>query len=112
MSSTSVSRTISVEPHSAHAAGSVSSTVRCPSGHVQMGSWWPHQICREMFQSGASSSDWIAKRCCDSGWKTTRRSRSAASAGFFSSSIEHHHWSEISGSIRFSHRSQSGTEWR
>ena len=39
-------------------------------------------------------------------------SRSASSAGFFSSSIEHHHWSEISGSIRVSQRSQSATECR
>ena len=55
------------DPHSRHASGSVSCTVTWPSGHSQSGSWWPHQICREMFQSGASSSDAIAKRCCDSG---------------------------------------------
>ena len=68
MSSTSVSRSSSVEPHSAHAVGLVSATVTCPSGQYQTGSWWPHQICREMFQSGAFSSESIAKRCCDSGW--------------------------------------------
>ena len=49
------------------ASGSVSSTVRCPSGQSHTGSWWPHQICREMFQSGAFSSESIANRCCDSG---------------------------------------------
>ena len=57
-------------------------------------------IVREMFQSGASSSEEIAKRCCDSGWNVTRPDRSASSAGFFSSSIEHHHCSEMSGSMR------------
>ena len=46
------------------------------------------------------SSESMAKRCCDSGWYWTRRDRSASSAGCMSSSIEHHHWSEISGSIR------------
>jgi hypothetical protein len=65
-----------------------------------------------MFQSGASSSDEIAKRCCDSGWKTVFRPRSAAIAGSFSSAIEHHHCSEISGSIRLWQRSQVGTAWR
>ena len=33
--------------------GGVSWTVTCPSGHSQTGSWCPHQIWREMFQSGA-----------------------------------------------------------
>ena len=91
---------------------SVSATVSCPSGHSHKGSWCPHQICREMFQSGAFSSESIANRCCDSGWYWTRRARSASSAGFFSSSIEHHHWSEIVGSIRVSQRSQRATVWR
>ena len=91
MSSTSSLRVSSVEPHSAQASGSVSATVSWPSGHSQTGSWCPHQICREMFQSGALSSESIAKRCCDSGWYWTRRERSASSAGCFSSSIEHHH---------------------
>ena len=68
VSSTSVSRVSSVEPHSAHAAGSVSSTVMCPSGQYQAGIWWPHQIWREMYQSGAFSSESIAKRCWLSGW--------------------------------------------
>ena len=77
VSSTSVERVSSVEPHSAHASGSSPRTVTWPSGHSQSGSWWPHQIWREMFQSGASSSDEIAKRCCDSGWKRTRPERSA-----------------------------------
>ena len=40
-----------------------------------------------MHQSGASSSDVIAKRCCDSGWKRTRRSCSAAIAGAAGSAI-------------------------
>ena len=60
VSSTSSLRVSSVEPHSAHASGSVSSTVRWPFGHSQTGSWWPHQIWREMFQSGAFSSESIA----------------------------------------------------
>ena len=34
-----------------------------------------------MHQSGASSSEAIAKRCCDSGWKRTRRSPSALDRG-------------------------------
>ena len=84
-------------------------TVTWPSGHSQSGSWCPHQICREMFQSGASSSEAIAKRCCDSGWKRTRPERSASSAGLFSSAIEHHHCGEIRGSIRVLQRSQSET---
>ncbi len=112
VSSTSSLRFSSVEPHSSQAEGSSSTQVTCPSAHSHRGSWCPHQICREMHQSGAFSSESIAKRCCDSGWYRTRRSRSAASAGCFSSSILHHHWSEISGSIRLSQRSQSATEWR
>ena len=39
-----------------------------PSGQYQTGIWWPHQSWREMHQSGASSSEAIANRCCDSGW--------------------------------------------
>ena len=65
-----------------------------------------------MFQSGASSSDEIAKRCCDSGWKRTRPERSASSAGRLSPSIEHHHCGEISGSILVLQRSQSATVCR
>ena len=65
-----------------------------------------------MFQSGAFSSESIANRCCDSGWYWTRRDRSASSAGCLSSSIEHHHWSEISGSILLLQRSQSATVCR
>ena len=38
VSSTSVSRRSEVEPHSAHADGSVSSTVTWPSGQYQTGS--------------------------------------------------------------------------
>ena len=53
-----------------------------PSGQYQTGIWWPHQICREMYQSGAFSSESIAKRCWLSGWKTTsplaQRLRAAA----------------------------------
>ena len=112
MSSTSGDRVSSVEPHSAHASGVVSCTVTWPSGHSQSGSWWPHQIWREMFQSGASSRDEIAKRCCDSGWNVTRPERSASSAGCFSSSIEHHHCSEIRGSIRVLQRSHNETVCR
>ncbi len=67
VSSTSVLRVSSLEPHVAQASGSVSSTVSWPSGHSQTGSWCPHQIWREMFQSGAFSSDSIANRCWDSG---------------------------------------------
>ena len=52
-----------------------------PLGVVQIGIWWPHQSCRERHQSGISSSEAIANRCCDSGWKRTRRSRSASIAG-------------------------------
>ncbi len=65
-----------------------------------------------MFQSGAFSSESTAKRCCDSGWNVTRPDRIASSAGCFSSSIEHHHWSETSGSIRDLQRSQKATVWR
>ena len=83
-----------------------------PLGVVQIGSWWPHQSCRERHQSGISSSDAIANRCCDSGWKRTRRSRSASIAGAAGSFIAHHHCSEISGSIREWHRSQVPTECR
>ena len=39
VSSTSSLRVSSVEPHSAQALGSVSWTVRWPSGHSQTGSW-------------------------------------------------------------------------
>ena len=60
-----------------------------------------------MFQSGAFSSDSIAKRCCDSGWNVTRPERIASSAGFFSSSIEQNHWSEMRGSMRVLQRSQT-----
>ena len=38
VSRTSSLRVSSVEPHSAHASGSVSSTVRCPSRHSHTGS--------------------------------------------------------------------------
>ena len=48
VSSTSVSRVSSVEPHSAQACGSVSATVTWPSGQYHTGSWWPHQSCRLM----------------------------------------------------------------
>ncbi len=65
-----------------------------------------------MFQSGASSSEATAKRCWDSGWKRTRPERIASSAGFFSSSIEQNHWSEIRGSILVLQRSQRDTVWR
>ena len=51
MSSTSSSCRSSAEPHSAHAAGSVSATVTWPSGQYQTGIRWPHQIWREMHQS-------------------------------------------------------------
>ncbi len=68
VSSTSVSRVNSADPHSAHTDGVVSSTVRCPSGQVHTGSWWPHQSWREMHQSGASARESIAKRCWLSGW--------------------------------------------
>ena len=68
VSSTSVSWISSVEPHSAQASGAVSAQVTCPSGQYQIGIWCPHQIWREMHQSGAFSSESIAKRCCDSGW--------------------------------------------
>ena len=80
VSSTSVSRVSSPEPHSAHAAGSVSSTVRCPSGQYQTGIWWPHQICREMFQSGAFSSESIAKRVLALGMEEHARDSGAPRA--------------------------------
>ena len=83
-----------------------------PSGVVQSGSWWPHQSWRDRHQSGVCSSEVIANRCCDSGWKRTRRSRSASIAGFTGSSILHHHCSEISGSMREWHRSHVPTAWR
>src|SRR5918992_1814104 len=112
VSSTSVERTSSLEPHSPHTSGSISVTVAWPPGHSHSGSWCPHQIWREMFQSGELSSEAIANRCCDSGWKRTRPERSASRAGCFSSSIEHHHCSEISGSILVLHLSQTATVCR
>ena len=51
-------------------SGCGQAAVRWPSGHVQIGIWWPHQSWRETHQSGACSSDSIAKRCWLSGWKT------------------------------------------
>ncbi len=36
---------------------------RARPGSTRRGIWWPHQICREMHQSGAFSSESIAKRC-------------------------------------------------
>ena len=68
VSSTSGSRSSSVEPHSAHASGAGHAQVTWPSGQYQSGSWCPHQSWREMFQSGISSSERIANWCCDSGW--------------------------------------------
>ena len=82
MSSTSGSRSSSPEPHSAHASGGGQAQVQVPVvGHVQIGIWCPHQSWRETHQSGACSSDSIANRCWLSGWKRTRRSRSASIAG-------------------------------
>ena len=112
VSSTSGSRSSSAEPHSAHAFGGGHAQVTWPSGQYQSGCWWPHQSCREMFQSGISSSERIANWCCDSGWKRTRRSWSAASAGLRGSSIATHHCSETSGSIRVWQRSQVPTACR
>ena len=48
VSSTSGSRSSAAEPHVAHAAGSSSATVSCPSGQYHTGIWCPHQSCREM----------------------------------------------------------------
>ena len=112
MSRTSGSRRSSLFPHSAHASGGGQAHVRWPSGHVQIGIWCPHQSWRETHQSGACSSDSIAKRCWLSGWKRTRRSRSASRAGAASPSIAHHHCGETSGSMREWHRSHVPTEWR
>jgi hypothetical protein len=67
VSRTSGSRVSSVEPHSAQAVGSGHVQDWWPSGHVQIGIWWPHQSCRETHQSGACSSDSIATRSWLSG---------------------------------------------
>ena len=92
----------SVDPHSAHASGSVSAErSRARPAHSQTGIWCPHQIWREMYQSAACSRGTRHHEpCCDSGWSARGASFSASSAGFFSSSIAHHHWRRSSGSIR------------
>ena len=108
VSSTSVSRTSSPEPHSAQASGGGQVQSRCPSGHVQIGIWCPHQSWRETHQSGAFSSESIANGAGSRGGSGRAALSSAAIAGAASSSIRHHHCGETSGSIREWQRSQVG----
>ena len=69
-------------PARSWASASVAAQIVSPSGVVQIGSWCPHQSWRDRHQSGISSSEEIANRCCDTGWNRTLRSRSASSAGW------------------------------
>ncbi len=112
VSSTSGSRTSSREPHSAHASGSVSAHVTCPSGQYQIGSWWPHQSWRDTFHGRIAFSQSSATRFCTGGWNVTRpdsiASTAASAIGFMST----HHWSDTSGWMRVPLRSQCPTACR
>ena len=55
VSRTSSSCVSSLEPHSAHASGADSATVRWPSGQYQTGIRWPHQSWRDTHQGRIDS---------------------------------------------------------
>ncbi len=74
--------------------------LRAPScgrrGSTRSGSWWPHQSWREMFH-GRIVLEPVRerhRRAAARAWSARDRRASAAIAGFASSSIAHHHWSE------------------
>ena len=87
--------------------------VRCPSGHVQIGIWWPHQSCRETHQSGAFTSESIANAVLALGVVADAAApRAPRSPARRARPSRHHHCGETSGSIREWQRSQCATEWR
>ena len=81
VSSTSGSRVARAEPHSAHASGSVSAQVTCPSGQYQIGSWWPHHSWRDTFQGRIAFSQSSATLLCTGGWNVTRPDSIASIGG-------------------------------
>ena len=73
------------DPHSAHASGSDSTTVMCPSGQYQTGIRWPHQSWRDTHQGRIESIQRRYTSVYRSGRKRTRPSRTASIAGAASS---------------------------
>ena len=91
----------SAEPHSAHASGSVSATVTCPSGQYQTGSWWPHQIWREMFQSRSVLQPVERRRVLATPGGSGRARLDRGDRGRCElAPSRSHHCSEMSGSMR------------
>ena len=81
MSRTSGSCSSVEDPHVAQASGSSRATVTWPSGQYHAGMRWPHQSCREMFQSRRLSSQPTYARCHRSGQNVMRPSSAASFAG-------------------------------
>ena len=79
----------------------------CGGAHVeqyQTGTRWPHQICREMFQSRMLVIQCSYTPTHFSGRRRTRPVRTAASAGSANGAMRTNHWSLSRGSTTVSQR--------
>ena len=71
VSRTSGSCSSSADPHVAHGVGILAgATVTWPSGQYHAGMRWPHQSCREMFQSRRLSSHADVRRAASAPART------------------------------------------